>query len=313
MQIPGVSTTIPTLLPTQLDADGFGGSAPQANGGDNWISRSYGDGSGPAIIGHRGVHEDGDGIGDNTLESLQYAHDTGADGIELDIQFLGDGTPVVTHDADGLSDLDASDLACNGGDHDLLSLEEWTQAYRALGDTDLKVFAEFKTESFADLPEWKQDACQPAQLCNPRQEAMNHAVRLLDWSVGSDNLVAASFGADVLASLHKADPELSLGLFAARDGDTSVFDQLDALEDDGVPIDFVEMNEDNLVIEDGDHAITGTEEEREEQTLQRLHDEGYGIVIGRTSEEYITDPRVAGIISNDPANGIDKREQAGLG
>ncbi|HJR73487.1 MAG TPA: glycerophosphodiester phosphodiesterase [Luteimonas sp.] len=281
-------------------------TASTAVSNDSWLTRSYGStGLGPAIVGHRGVTGNDD-VPENSIEALQYAADHNADGIELDIQFLGDGTPVVMHDEkieDGgllwfdksLSDLNASDV----DDYGLLTLEDWAQAYSSLPEPRPSVFAEFKSET-------------PAEIDDP-QAAIDGAVDILNTHVSSDQLVAASFGADVLGYLHQADPTLSLGLFASRDGDTSVFEQLDALAEDGVPIGFVEMNEDNLPVEDAAHGITGdTEAEREEQTIARLHAEGYAIVIGHTREEYLADPRVAAIISNDPASATGLRDEHAL-
>ena len=309
---PGYASTV------QLSSDAYAspvsattpGSAGAAPSGESWLTRSYGSsGLGPAIVGHRGVTGNAD-IPENSIEALQYAADNNADGVELDIQFLGDGTPVVVHDdaiEDGgwlwfdkdLSDLDASDLAGNGGDFDLLTLEEWAQAYAALPEPRPSVFAEFKAET-------------PAQIDNP-QAAIDGAVAILDAHVPSDQLVAASFGSEVLEQLHQADPTLHLGLFAARDGDTSVFEQLDALAADGVPIGFVEMNEDNLPVEDTAHGITADSDAgREEQTLQKLYDEGYTIVIGHTREQYIADPRVAAIVSNDAATATVERDEHAL-
>lgn len=286
--------------PTQTTA------TPASASGDSWLTRSYGStGLGPAIVGHRGVTGNDD-VPENSIEALQYAAEHNADGIELDIQFLGDGTPVVMHDGkieDGgflwfdknLSDLNASDV----DDYGLLTLEAWAQAYSALPEPRPAVFAEYKTET-------------PAEIDDP-QAAIDGAVDILNAHVDSDRLVAASFGADVLSRLHEADPSLSLGLFASRDGDTSVFDQLDDLAEDGVPIGFVEMNEDNLPVEDAGHGITGsTEAEREEQTIARLYAEGYAIVIGHTREEYIADPRIAAIISNDAASATDLRDEHAL-
>lgn len=51
----------------------------------------------PRIIAHRG---DTSRFPENTLEALQAAAQSGVDGVELDVQFSSEGTPVVFHDRD---------------------------------------------------------------------------------------------------------------------------------------------------------------------------------------------------------------------
>jgi len=51
----------------------------------------------PRIIAHRG---DVSRFPENTLQALRAAAQAGADGVELDIQFSAEGTPVVFHDRD---------------------------------------------------------------------------------------------------------------------------------------------------------------------------------------------------------------------
>jgi len=48
----------------------------------------------PKIFGHRGAPS---AMPENTLEGFQYAIDTGADGLELDLLLTRDGVPVITH------------------------------------------------------------------------------------------------------------------------------------------------------------------------------------------------------------------------
>ncbi|MVO15415.1 glycerophosphodiester phosphodiesterase family protein [Parasedimentitalea huanghaiensis] len=48
----------------------------------------------PKVFGHRGAPV---ALPENTLEGFQYAIDTGADGLELDLLLTRDGIPVVTH------------------------------------------------------------------------------------------------------------------------------------------------------------------------------------------------------------------------
>lgn len=66
----------------------------------------------PRLIAHRGLSAHAP---ENTLAAVRAAHEAGHDWVELDVQLLGDGTPVIWHDAtvrrcsdgrDRLTDLD---------------------------------------------------------------------------------------------------------------------------------------------------------------------------------------------------------------
>ncbi|ERS91694.1 glycerophosphodiester phosphodiesterase family protein [Halomonas sp. PBN3] len=67
----------------------------------------------PRLIAHRGLSAHAP---ENTLAAVRAAHDAGCDWVELDVQLLGDGTPVIWHDAtvlrcsDGRGRLDELDL-----------------------------------------------------------------------------------------------------------------------------------------------------------------------------------------------------------
>ncbi|WP_458525027.1 glycerophosphoryl diester phosphodiesterase [Onishia taeanensis] len=50
----------------------------------------------PRLIGHRGLSA---AAPENTLAAVRAAHDAGIDWVELDVQLLADGTPVIWHDA----------------------------------------------------------------------------------------------------------------------------------------------------------------------------------------------------------------------
>ncbi|MBT2773597.1 glycerophosphoryl diester phosphodiesterase [Halomonas sp. ISL-60] len=51
----------------------------------------------PALIAHRGYSA---AAPENTLAAVRAAHQAGATWVELDVQLLGDGTPVIWHDSD---------------------------------------------------------------------------------------------------------------------------------------------------------------------------------------------------------------------
>ncbi|MCG6656536.1 glycerophosphoryl diester phosphodiesterase [Halomonas campisalis] len=50
----------------------------------------------PRLIAHRGLSAHAP---ENTLAAVRAAHRAGCDWVELDVQLLGDGTPVIWHDA----------------------------------------------------------------------------------------------------------------------------------------------------------------------------------------------------------------------
>lgn len=51
----------------------------------------------PPLIAHRGLSAQAP---ENTLAAVRAAHEVGIDWVELDVQLLGDGTPVIWHDRD---------------------------------------------------------------------------------------------------------------------------------------------------------------------------------------------------------------------
>ncbi|MCL5425349.1 MAG: glycerophosphoryl diester phosphodiesterase, partial [Gammaproteobacteria bacterium] len=51
----------------------------------------------PPLVAHRGYSA---AAPENTLAAVRAAHQAGASWVELDVQLLGDGTPVIWHDAD---------------------------------------------------------------------------------------------------------------------------------------------------------------------------------------------------------------------
>jgi glycerophosphoryl diester phosphodiesterase len=51
----------------------------------------------PLVLGHRGARRDAP---ENTLDAFELAREQGADGVELDVRFDGDGRVVVLHDPD---------------------------------------------------------------------------------------------------------------------------------------------------------------------------------------------------------------------
>jgi len=122
----------------------------------------------PQIIAHRGESAD---YPENTVSALTAALDAGADGVEFDVQFTGDGHPVVLHDRDlgrtgGLArfidDFDADDVSAGrlpaheperfGEDFQGETVPSLATAVAALtrhSSDDALVFVELKTETAA--------------------------------------------------------------------------------------------------------------------------------------------------------------------
>lgn len=72
----------------------------------------------PSLIAHRGFSA---AAPENTLAAVRAAHQTGTTWVELDVQLLGDGTPVIWHDSDV--------SRCSDGRGQLASLT-WQKAQR---------------------------------------------------------------------------------------------------------------------------------------------------------------------------------------
>ncbi|TVP46609.1 MAG: glycerophosphoryl diester phosphodiesterase [Halomonas sp.] len=72
----------------------------------------------PTLIAHRGYSA---AAPENTLTAVRAAHQAGVTWVELDVQLLGDGTPVIWHDADV--------ARCSNGRGALASLT-WSKAQR---------------------------------------------------------------------------------------------------------------------------------------------------------------------------------------
>ena len=75
------------------------------------------------IVGHRGLPES---YPENTLIAIRAALETGAHGVEIDLQFSADGEPYVLHDDSfkRTAGVDANILDLNSGDIDQISVHE---------------------------------------------------------------------------------------------------------------------------------------------------------------------------------------------
>lgn len=135
----------------------------------------------PRVIAHRGYREL---YPENTLPALEAAIRGGADGVELDVQFCRDGTPIVVHDPDlkrvsgeaaSVADLEPAEL----GRYSAHEPERLGQRFRGTpiptlrevaerlaGQGEALVFVEVKVETLPahDLPRRVKnvlEACAP--------------------------------------------------------------------------------------------------------------------------------------------------------
>jgi glycerophosphoryl diester phosphodiesterase len=123
----------------------------------------------PQLIAHRGESADHP---ENTLSAITAALDAGADGVEFDLQFTGDGQPVVLHDRDlrrtgalseFIDDLETADVQGGLPAHEperfgdrfagecVPSLEAAVEAILAHPNTQARIFVEIKTETAAAI------------------------------------------------------------------------------------------------------------------------------------------------------------------
>lgn len=114
----------------------------------------------PWLIAHRG---DIERHTENTLPAFRSALDRGAEGIELDVQFTADGTPVVFHDRDlrritgqrgCLAEIEDAELARRGlrpgpAQAEQFHLPTLSEACELLAGANTPVFVEIKTNALA--------------------------------------------------------------------------------------------------------------------------------------------------------------------
>lgn len=293
-------------------------AAPQAGRPDDasWL------GSAPAgepdIVGHRGVKQDG--IDENSIESLLAAAREGADAVELDIQFLEDGTPILAHDDHGYSGMSREAfLAGRGVDGAGYpvppTLEEWSAVLGGdFGDTpflgvprapfvdpdgalaaalgELDVFVEFKADALQGYDGGGNE--QDAAVDSVDRARLSRALDVLSAAgIDGDRLAVASFSVGILNAVNEIDPSLTLGLFADREGSggvtVPVLEQLGRL--DRAP-DFVSLNGEHLGLREAgplDVLFPGLPPSRadSEALLAELAGRGIDVSFAATSAENI--------------------------
>lgn len=161
----------------------------------------------PAMIAHRGYSARAP---ENTLSALQAAADAGIRWVELDVQCLADGTPVIWHDAHM--------TRCSDGRGFLsqLTLEEARQC-----DVGAWFDKRFTGERIATLDEALDMADTlglgvdlELKVCLARDpiRLTNQVVPRLAGRLPKGKLLVSSFSQDALYRARRLDPNLPLGI-----------------------------------------------------------------------------------------------------
>ena len=128
----------------------------------------------PALIAHRGYSA---AAPENTLAAVRAAHQAGATWVELDVQLLGDGTPVIWHDADV--------ARCSNGRGELAAMN-WA------------------TAQTLDAGSWFGDRFAGEKM--PSLEAMLALLNELEMGVNME--IKVNKGRDPIALVDRALPEM---------------------------------------------------------------------------------------------------------
>jgi glycerophosphoryl diester phosphodiesterase len=181
----------------------------------------------PKIIAHRGFTER---YPENTLEALEAAIDAGADGVELDVQFCADETPVVLHDPDLrrvggeavlIDELKAEDLRSYsvheperfGDRFKGIAIPTLRQAAERLGRKSALVFVEIKRDTLPpyQLPQRVKkvlEACEPLGeklvIISFEEAVLREARSLRDVAVG---WVMPGWGIDAMDRVEVLEPD----------------------------------------------------------------------------------------------------------
>ena len=163
----------------------------------------------PALIAHRGYSA---AAPENTLAAVRAAHQAGATWVELDVQLLGDGTPVIWHDADV--------ARCSNGRGSLASMSWATAQTLDAGSWFGDRFAGEKMprldEMLALLNELEMGVNMEIKVNRGRDPIalVERALPEMLDTLPSERLIISSFNADALTHCRKlADKErLALGV-----------------------------------------------------------------------------------------------------
>jgi glycerophosphoryl diester phosphodiesterase len=143
----------------------------------------------PLLLGHRGAPAE---LPENTLASFERALESGAEGVELDVQLSAEGVPVVIHD-------DTLDRTTDGtGPVEAQGVVELA-ALRAGGEP---------IPTLAEALRWgrERSAVLNVEIKHPR--GAGPVVEVMRRSEGEPDVFLSSFHAVVLEELRELAPEL---------------------------------------------------------------------------------------------------------
>ncbi|WP_404470697.1 glycerophosphoryl diester phosphodiesterase [Vreelandella venusta] len=161
----------------------------------------------PTLIAHRGYSA---AAPENTLTAVRAAHDAGATWVELDVQLLGDGAPVIWHDSDV--------SRCSDGRGELASMT-WQQAQRLdVGSWFGDGFVDEKIASLeamlALLNELKMGVNLEIKVNKGRDPIalVDTVMPIVLAALPAERLIVSSFDAAALAHCRRFAPKEALAL-----------------------------------------------------------------------------------------------------
>lgn len=164
----------------------------------------------PLILAHRGYHEY---YPENTLEALEEALEAGADGFELDIRGLMDGSLALYHDSTvrqssgrrvALSRLHAADLQEMAVKKRRWDYPNYTVSFVFLE----KVLERFSGQCVINVEiKWSRMNMQPIL------DRLGSLLQSLNYP---ENIIVSSFRRDLLHFLKKSHPAVRIGLLTER-------------------------------------------------------------------------------------------------
>ncbi len=167
----------------------------------------------PKLIAHRGYSA---AAPENTLAAVRAAHQAGATWVELDVQLLGDGTPVIWHDGDV--------ARCSNGRGNLASMS-WEKAQTLdvgswFGDHFTGEKMPRLEEMLALLNELEMGVNMEIKVNKSRDPIalVDRALPIMLDILPAERLIISSFNTDALSQCRQyAGPEqLALGLLFGR-------------------------------------------------------------------------------------------------
>ncbi len=159
----------------------------------------------PLILAHRGSSGH---YPENTMLAFKKAYESGADGVELDVQLSKDGVPVIIHDS-------TVDRTTNGsGKISDLSLKEIRFLNAAA------TFTEFEKQTIPTLEEyfeWVQDKLFVTNIEmktyeNEYEGIEQKVVQLLQQYKMEEKIIVSSFNYQTIERIKALAPELKCGL-----------------------------------------------------------------------------------------------------